>query len=91
MNRALELEHLRKAEQDIANGRERIMRQNQLIEGLERHGHDATTAKALLSTMHASLSVMEEHRVLIMKELDIAAAGRAKASLRPARAAEGYK
>jgi hypothetical protein len=69
MNRTLELEHLRRAEEDISKGHERLARQTQLIADLERHGHDATTAKAMLATMHNTLSVMEEHRRLIMKEL----------------------
>jgi hypothetical protein len=78
MNRALELVHLRKAEEDLAKGRERVTRQDQLIQDLERHGHDATTAKAVLATMHETLLVMEQHRQLIMKELEVAAADGSK-------------
>jgi hypothetical protein len=70
MNRALEFEHLRKAEHDIAKGRERIARQSQLIETLVCHGQDTTTAQAVLATMRHTLSVMEEHRLLIVKELE---------------------
>jgi hypothetical protein len=69
MERATELKHLKKAEADIAKGRERIERQIELIERMRQDGHDPGTANALLETMRQTLAVMEEHRLLIMKEL----------------------
>jgi hypothetical protein len=69
MDRAMELEHLEKAQTDIAKGRERIERQIELVERLGRDGHDQSTATALLETMLQTLAVMEEHRLIIVKEL----------------------
>jgi hypothetical protein len=69
MQRAKELEHLARAETDIAKAQERIERQIELIERLRRNGHDASAATSMLETMHQTLAVMEEHRLLIKKEL----------------------
>jgi len=69
MDRALELEHLRKAEEGIAKARGHIQRQRKLIARLRKHSHDLTTANALLETMHDTLAAMEQHRKLIVKEL----------------------
>jgi hypothetical protein len=69
MDRALELRHLHKAEEDISKARERIDRQRELIARLHEDGHDLTTANTLLQTMCDTLTVMKEHRELIMKEL----------------------
>jgi hypothetical protein len=69
MERAMELRHLEKAQTDIAKGRKRIERQIQLVERLGRDGHDQSTATALLETMLQTLAVMEEHRLIIVKEL----------------------
>jgi hypothetical protein len=69
MNRGMELEHLEKAQIGIAKGRERIERQAQLVDRLGRDGHDQSAAMALLDTMRQTLVVMEEHRLLIVKEL----------------------
>jgi len=69
MDRKTEEEHLRKADADIAQGRERIERQKQLIERMAAHGHDVTAAKSILQTLHETLEVMKEHRETILKEL----------------------
>ena len=69
MDRATELTHLRKAEEDIVKASERIDRQLDLIARLREGGHDLTTANAVLATMRDTLTVMKEHRELIEKEL----------------------
>jgi len=69
MDRKTEEEHLRKADADIAQGEERIERQQQLIERLAAHGHNVATAKSILQTMYETLEVMKEHREIILKEL----------------------
>ena len=69
MNRATELEHLRKADADIADGLKRVERQQELIARLQAQGHDVTTAKTLLATMQETLAAMEQHRLAIVQEL----------------------
>jgi predicted nuclease with TOPRIM domain len=69
MDRATELTHLRKAEEDISKAHERIERQCALIARLREQGHDVTAANSMLRTMRDTLAVMEAHRQLIEKEL----------------------
>ncbi len=69
MDHAIEREHLRKAEADIAQARERIERQRALVQRLVGDGHDATAAQELLQTMGEILIVMEHHRETILAEL----------------------
>ena len=69
MDRATELVHFRKAENDIKEGRGRIERQNELIARLREQGHDLTAANSMLQTLHETLAVMEQHREMILKEL----------------------
>lgn len=69
MDRQIELEHLRKADADIASGRRRIARQSKLIAELADRGHDVTTAKSVLLTMQDAMAIMEEYRRLILREL----------------------
>jgi hypothetical protein len=69
MDRAVEEEHLRKAEANIAQGRDRTERQTLLVARLEVHGHDVTAANSVLQTMRQTLAVMEDHRRLILSEL----------------------
>jgi hypothetical protein len=69
MDRAIEEEHLRKAEAGIAQAIDRIERQRQLIERMAADGHDVTTATSMLQTMQETLDVMKQHRQAILKEL----------------------
>ena len=69
MDRALELKHLRKADANIAQARERVVRQARLIKNLSSRGQDTSAGQSFLETMHCTLSVMEEHRLLILREL----------------------
>jgi hypothetical protein len=52
---ALAVEH-------IADAQRRIDRQRQLVDELERDGHDTKEARALLETMLKLLQQMERHR-----------------------------
>jgi hypothetical protein len=69
MDRRSEVSHLHKAEAEIASGRERIGRQEQLVARLKRDGHDSSTAESMLQTMRDSLNVMKVHRELILDQL----------------------
>jgi predicted outer membrane protein len=69
MDQHAELSHLKKAEEDINGARVRIERQERLVARLENDGHNADTARSLLQTMRETLSVMEEHRRLILEQL----------------------
>jgi hypothetical protein len=69
MDRAIEQEHLRKADTDIAEARQRIERQHALVAHMAGNGHDTAMAKELLQTMRETLVAMEEHRDQIIKEL----------------------
>jgi hypothetical protein len=69
MNKSDEIKHLRRADVDIAEARNRIERQAELIVRLEERGRDAVAARSVLPTMRETLRLMEDHRELIMKEL----------------------
>ena len=69
MNKSDEIKHLRRADVDIAEARNRIERQAELIVRLEKRGRDAVAARSVLLTMRETLRLMEDHRELIMKEL----------------------
>ena len=51
------------ATRHVAEGEERVMRQQLLVEKLERQGFEAlaSDAKSLLDTMHETLALMREH------------------------------
>jgi hypothetical protein len=72
MDRDVELEHLRKADADIADARERVARQVRLIARIEDAGRDTATARSLLETMRRTLTAMETNRRIILGALDIA-------------------
>jgi predicted RNA-binding Zn-ribbon protein involved in translation (DUF1610 family) len=63
------LERLNMAERHVAVGEESLSRQTKVIEELERDGHDATRARALLSTFLALQDEHVAHRDRILKEL----------------------
>ena len=69
MNKSDEIKHPRRADVDIAEARNRIERQAELIVRLEERGRDAVAARSVLLTMRETLRLMEDHRELIMKEL----------------------
>lgn len=69
MDRKLEQQHLQEAERHVAEGREHINKQRQIIAELERDGHDTSTARELLETLEQSQRMHEEHRAHIKAEL----------------------
>jgi hypothetical protein len=70
MNRSRQLQHLEQAERHLLNGELNVARQEQCIENLERHGHDAALARALLDTFLCTQTQFVGHRDLILRELD---------------------
>lgn len=65
-----ELRALDKADLDIESASERIQRQTELVQEMERDGHDASLAVKLLATMKESLHAMIDHRALIVERID---------------------
>ena len=57
-----DLEQLEKIVREIADGRSRVERQLSLIEELETNGHDANSAKAILSNLCKTLLIYEQYR-----------------------------
>jgi hypothetical protein len=53
MDRALILDHLAQAERHVAEGKEHLDRQRQILAELQRDGHDTAEAKKLLATFEA--------------------------------------
>jgi hypothetical protein len=68
MDQQTELAHLNKAEADIAKARERIKRQEELVDRLN-DSQDSSTARSVLLTMRETLKLMEDHRELILGQL----------------------
>ena len=66
---ASEFAHLTQADQHIADAKERIVRQQQLIERLAAGGHSVREAESFLSALTGVLSVFESHRRLILNQL----------------------
>src|SRR5215472_15957340 len=71
---ASEFAHLTQADQHIAGAKERIVRQQQLIERLAAGGHSVRDAEGFLSALTGVLSAFESHRLLILKQLQPSAA-----------------
>ena len=64
-----ELAHLAQADQHIAGAKERINKQEELIERLAAKGHSVRDAENLLSALTGVLRAFESHRLLILKQL----------------------
>lgn len=69
MDLMTERQHLAKANQDIAEGEERIKRQFTLVEGLRARGQNVTSAEGLLRTLRQTMQGWEEHRELILEAI----------------------
>ena len=61
--------HLAMAERHVAEGLDRIQRQEALIADLRRAGHAAAEACELLETMYLTQSQHEYHRDRLLQEL----------------------
>ena len=70
MHRNTELEHLRKADANIAAALERIKRQTNSVLQLMESGRETETATSVLKTMRDTLAAMQQHRRMIKKEID---------------------
>jgi hypothetical protein len=68
---ASEFAHLTQADQHIAGAKERIVRQQQLIERLAAGGHSVRDAEGFLSALTGVLSAFESHRLLILRQLQL--------------------
>jgi len=64
-----ELAHLAQADGHIAGAKERIHRQEQLIQRLVSLGRNVDDAESLLSALTGALSAFERHRLLILNRL----------------------
>jgi hypothetical protein len=67
MSRLTLARHLAQAEARIALGQKHIARQNEIIAELERAGHDAVTAKALLVVFEATheLHIADHDQIIV--------------------------
>jgi len=66
---ASKVAHLTQADQHIAGAKERIARQQQLIERLAADGHSVRDAEGFLSALTGVLSAFESYRRLILNQL----------------------
>ena len=64
-----ELAHLAQVDQHIAGAKERIDKQQKLIERLAAEGHGVRDAEGLLSALTGVLSAFESYRRLILNQL----------------------
>jgi len=67
---AREREHLEQADRHIAGCRTRIAEQTARIAALERSCLDTTSFKLVLETLEDTLSVMLDHREMILREIE---------------------
>jgi hypothetical protein len=69
VNREARLERLEAIDRQIAVGKEHIARQRQIIDDLDREGHDTSAAKELLGKQLATHAAHEDYRRAIVEEL----------------------
>jgi len=67
---ATERAHLAMADRDIAEGEERVLRQEQLVARLRAESRSTTEAEALLRLLRDTLQVWKAHRDQILRALD---------------------
>jgi hypothetical protein len=70
MDRETLLRYLAQAERHIVVGEQQITRQRDLIDGLERGGHDLTRAREVLQTLEHSQTLHVAHRDRILGQLE---------------------
>jgi hypothetical protein len=68
-DRKITEQNLIEADDAIAQGREDIAKQMQLIAELTREGYDIQVATELLNTLHQSQTLLVEHRDQLRREL----------------------
>jgi hypothetical protein len=64
------LQHLALAERHLAEGEERLVRQQELIAELDRDGHDTKDARMILATMRETQALHRQDRERILSELE---------------------
>ena len=64
-------QNLIEADDAIAQGREDIAKQMQLIAELTREGYDIQAATELLNTLHQNQTLLAEHRDQLRRELGL--------------------
>lgn len=64
-----EIARLTHADWQVAEAKERVSRQRQLIARLAANGHSVRDAESFLSALMNVLSAFERHRLLILKQL----------------------
>jgi len=69
MDRRILEDHLRQAKQHAWVGLQHIRRQREIVEELERDGHDATMARTLLKTYEGTQKMHEADVQRLTKEL----------------------
>jgi hypothetical protein len=69
VNREEILRHLEETDRHIAIGKEHIIRQREIIDELDREGHDTSAAKQLLETFLETQAAHEDTRRIIDEEL----------------------
>ncbi|MEM5389950.1 hypothetical protein VSR68_41520 [Paraburkholderia phymatum] len=70
MNLDDEMRDLRQADDAISAARSRIRRQFELLQALERDGHNTGLAEKLLAEMQNTLQAMIEYRATIAAAID---------------------
>lgn len=70
MDRAVWLEHLAQVERHIVGAYERVARQREIVEQLERDGRSATAARGRLAAFERLLAMHLADRDEIRKELE---------------------
>jgi len=65
-----ERQNLAKAETDVVQGELRVSQQEALIAELERDGHNTAAARALLTTLRATLAEWRKHRANLVRLVD---------------------
>ena len=66
---ALEREHLIQADRHIADAKDGIARQKELIAELARGGHETDVAMSMLHALEHCLHAFEEHRKVVLDRL----------------------
>jgi arginine repressor len=69
VDRALEERHLALIDSHIAEGEERLARQQNLVERLKAQGQDTTQAESLLDNIADLLNTARVQRLLILERL----------------------
>ncbi|WP_316206504.1 MULTISPECIES: hypothetical protein [unclassified Bradyrhizobium] len=69
MDRMVELKHLIDADKRVAQGAHHMARQEQIVAELDSHGHDPTSALALLDTFRRCQAGHVAHRDSILRGL----------------------